>query len=161
MPISVIIVGITISNLLIKRVVLKVKRVRDASKNIYRFKMMLLGKTIEGSGFLDTGNRLYDERNGLPVIVLSAKTLISALNDEQVYAIVSGNGDKLQSGARYISIETVGGGDKKILLLFADEFLLYLPSGENIMFNVSVGVSFSPLHDCVKYDLLLHPSMEI
>lgn len=159
-PVSAIILSAILVYFSVKKVANTVRKIRDASDNIYRYSLKILGKTLTGKGFLDTGNRLYDERSGLPIIVLTAKKFISILTDEQAYLLVSGQGEKIQKGARYISIETVGGGNRKILLLNADEFILYLPDQENIMCMVRVGVSFSPLCDCVKYDLLLHPSLK-
>ena len=107
---------------------------------------------------MDTGNRLYDVKSGLPVVILSAKSIVKKLSDSQVQSLVLGRGETLQKNARYLQISTVGGSNK-ILLLKPDEFRLYFEDGSNIIYDVAVGLTFSPLKDSEQYDAILHPSL--
>ena len=160
-PLSLVLLSAIICYKIIQKLCVKKCKFDDATSQIYEFELKIFSRTIRGKALMDTGNRLYDEVTGLPVIIVSAKSFIEVLDDEKVSLLVSGRGDKMQKNARYMSIETVGGGARKILLLDAEEFSLYLPSGQNILYTVKLGVSFSPLNDSVKYDALLHPSLTI
>ena len=158
-PLSLVLLSGIICYKIVKKVCIKKRKFDDAKNQIYDFTLKIFSKTISGRALMDTGNRLYDDKSGLPVVIISAKSFITALDDEKVSLLISGRGEKMQRSARYITIETVGGGARKILLLDPDEFSLYFGGGQNILYTVKLGVSFSPLNDSVKYDALLHPSL--
>jgi sigma-E processing peptidase SpoIIGA len=158
LPVSVIMLSAFTLYVILKRIILGVKKVRKLSINVYECALTLLGIELKVRALMDTGNRLYDTKSGLPVVILSAKSIINKLTDEQVQSLVCGRGDLLQRGARYIQISTVGGSNK-ILLLKPDEFRLYFDDGRNIIYDVTVGLTFSPLKDSERYDVILHPSL--
>lgn len=158
-PVSVIIAGVFICWLAVKKILVKFHRMRDLGGVIYDFSLSVLGNTMKFRGLMDTGNRLYDKVSGLPVIVLSAKSLMGNISDEQFRIMFSGRGDTLQPQAHYMEISTVAGGKNKILLLKPDAFVLYSAGGGNILYDVMVGVSFSPLKDAIGYDAILHPAL--
>ena len=157
-PVSLIIICVCACCFSVKRLSVCFHRVKDVSGVIYDFAVTLFGETIELRGLMDTGNRLYDEKNGLPIVVVWIGSLVGILNDEQLVAITSGNGKSVQHGARYKNIATVVKGGK-ILLLKPDSFVLYSDKGEHILYDVTVGVSFVPLNDSIEYDAILHPSL--
>lgn len=143
----------------IRGLIVKLYAKRDISKVIYDFKLKLFGKELLCKGLMDTGNRLYDHKNKLPVVVFSAKSLVGVLSDEQFSVLFSGGGESLQKGARYMQIETVAGGVNKILLVKPDEFVLYLGHRKNILCDVMIGVAFTPMGDGGDFDAILHPSL--
>ena len=107
---------------------------------------------------MDTGNRLYDERAGLPVVVIGIKSLLGVLDNEQVVALSAGRIEAVQRGARYFEVSTAA-KKGKILLLKPDFFKLYSDKGEHILYDVTVGVSFAPLGESTEYDAILHPAI--
>lgn len=158
-PLSVIVVSLALGYALIKKICLSIRRSIDASKFVYSFEVVLLGKRIKAKGLMDTGNRLYDEKSGLPIIILSAKRVIETLDNEQIALLLTGRGEKIQPCARYITISSVTEKESKILLLKPEKFLLYSGKKNNIMNDVTIGVSFAPMTDAVEYDAILHPSL--
>ncbi len=158
-PISAVIIGVFLCYLTVRKIAVRFHRVRDLGGVIYDFSLSVLGNTMNFRGLMDTGNRLYDKISGLPVIILSAKSLMGNVTDEQFRIMFSGRGDTLQKDAHYMEISTVAGGKSKILLLRPDAFVLYSPGKANILYDVMVGVSFSPLKDAIGYDAILHPSL--
>lgn len=158
-PVSAIILGVFLCWWIVKKISVKFHRIRDLGGVIYDFSLSILGNTMKFRGLMDTGNRLYDKVSGLPVIVLSAKSLMGNISDEQFRIMFSGRGDTLQPQAHYMEISTVAGGKNKILLLKPDAFVLYSARGGNILYDVMVGVSFSPIKDAIGYDAILHPAL--
>lgn len=157
-PVSVILISAFILYAILKRIVISVKKVRELNASIYECKLSLLGVELKVRALMDTGNRLYDGKSGLPVVILSAKSIVKKLSNSQVQSLVLGRGETLQKNARYLQISTVGGSNK-ILLLKPDEFRLYFEDGSNIIYDVAVGLTFSPLKDSEQYDAILHPSL--
>lgn len=151
--------GVALTYVIIKKLSVRLHKNKDISDMIYGFSLTLLGERFDFRGLMDTGNRLYDERTGLPVIMLRAKSLVGRLDDESFEAMFLGRGDTLQRGAHYITINTAGGGSRRILLLRADGFILYSHGKENILNDVMVGITFAPLRDVEDYDAILHPAL--
>ena len=158
-PWSLIVLCFFVGDYLVKKIALSVRACRDVSKSVYEFKIKVLGKEKIMRGFMDTGNRLYDERNGLPVVVISAKSIQDLLTDEQIGLLALGQGERIQRNARYVKFSALGGQKKKILLLRPDEFILYFEDKGNIFYDVTVGVILSPIRDSVNYDAILHPAL--
>ena len=69
-PVGLILAGGWAAYMISNKAVRKLKRVRDTRRHVSRVEIDILGKTVSGSAFLDTGNRLYDDKSDLPVIVL-------------------------------------------------------------------------------------------
>lgn len=157
-PVSLIVIGACVCYFFIRKLTIKFHRVKDVSGAVYDFSVTIFGEKLELRGLMDTGNRLYDDKNGLPIVVVWIGSLIGILSDEQFGAITSGNGKSVQRGARYKNIATVVKGGK-ILLLKPDSFVLYSDKGEHILYDVTVGVSFVPLNDSIEYDAILHPAL--
>lgn len=158
-PISAVVIGVFFCYLAVRKIAVRFHRIKDLGGVIYDFSLSVLGNTMNFRGLMDTGNRLYDKVSGLPVIILSAKSLMGNVTDEQFRIMFSGRGDTLQKDAHYMDISTVAGGKSKILLLHPDAFVLYSRDKANILYDVMVGVSFSPLKDAIGYDAILHPSL--
>lgn len=137
-----------------------VLRVRsDMEGTVYEFSLSLLGKRKKLRGFVDTGNRLYDDRSGLPVIVVGIKSIEELFSDDEIKLLALGRGELIQKRAHYISYGAIDGKKRKILLLEPDEFILYFEDKGNIFYDVMVGISFAPIRDTVSYDAVLHPAL--
>ncbi len=158
-PVSIVIIGAFLCYIAARKIAVRFHRVKDLGGVIYDFSLSLLGNTMKFRGLLDTGNRLYDKSSGLPVVILSAKSLMGLISDEQFRIMFSGKGESLQRGAHYMEIGTVAGGKNRILLLKPESFVLYSKTEGNILYDVMVGVSFSPIRDAVGYDAILHPAL--
>ena len=157
-PVSIIVICMCACWFSVKKLAIRFHRIKDVSGAVYNFSVTIFGETLELRGLMDTGNRLYDENNGLPIVVLWIGSLVGILSNEQFIAITSGNGKSVQRGARYKSISTATKSGK-ILLLKPDSFVLYSDKGEHILYDVTVGVSFVPLNDSIEYDAILHPTL--
>ena len=106
------------------------------------------GRTADCEGILDTGNGVFDPQSGLPVAVLTARTTVRLLGDEQLTAFLLGRGD-----GRWLDASGAG-GKQKILLIEDATISLYTGEDKNILYDVTPGLSLmrSP------YGAILHPS---
>lgn len=116
---------------------------RASAKNAFAYPCAItLGKKrIETSGFLDSGNMLFDSRSGLPVSVVSKKLALTLT-------------DKSTRG-RYIEATTIS-GRQKMLVFQADRLEIYNGEEVNTIEYVLLGVSGRKLKDC---EIILNPSL--
>lgn len=105
-------------------------------------------KKILADGFIDTGNKLYDNLTGLPVIVAS-KTFIKKLAEKGA----------LPNTYRKLNIETVN-GESTIKIFYIDKLLIYKGVNLNIYNNVLIGEGSSNLYVDGYCDLLLHYTLK-
>lgn len=156
-PLGVILGGAIILYVLIKKIFLRYHRLGDENSLIMDIKIEMCGKTITAKGFLDTGNKLYDVKTGLPVVIISAKTLLPYLEDSQIALLLGGRARELfyNKDAHYLSYSALGNLNGKILVTIPDKFTFYYNNKVNIINDVMVGLSFSK----INYQAILHPSI--
>jgi hypothetical protein len=94
------------------------------------------GKTYTVKGFIDTGNRLTDNRSGRPVMVIS----------RDLYC------EMLVPDGEYINVATASGGGKMLTITPTDFYVAGKPQ------DVLLGVSTKNFRDYTKYDILLQCS---
>ena len=111
--------------------VLKKASIKRDLEGYYREVMIIDGQNATPvlTGFVDTGNKLYDEKSGAPVAVIS-----SAKADELILS-----GALSLTGARYQTYSTVS-GEGKILLFSVSKLLIYSGDKRNRIDNAIVGV---------------------
>jgi len=162
LPIGLILAGGWGAYLLSRKAARKLKRVRDVSCRIYDCTIEALGKTVSTAAFLDTGNRLYDEKTDLPVMVLGARASLQILDDEKLSAILRGKEREICDTARYIKYKGVGDGKKsRLLLIKPDAVRFYTGQADHTIKDVMLGLSFARFSDAAEYDVLLHPALMI
>lgn len=110
--------------------------------------VVINGKKILCQGFIDTGNKLYDNLSGLPVIVAS-KSFIKKLYKNCA----------LPNSYRKLNVETVG-GESTIKLFYIDKLLIYKGAKVNIYNNVLIGEGLSNIYVGDYIDLLLHYTLK-
>lgn len=158
-PIGLVVACVAIIYLIIKTIAIKIHRIKDVRQLMYKFNIKIMGSELNLDGMMDTGNRLYDKKSGLPVIILNAKCLNGILSNDDFKLLYSGKGDMMQKDAHYINYGTIAGRNNKILIIKPDKFLLYFEDKANILYDVMVGISFSFIKDAAHYDAILHPSL--
>jgi len=141
-----------------KRLVLRLKRSGDKRGFLADVEMELLGKTLRVEGLIDSGNGLYDAKSGLPIVVLSLKSVLQSLSGDLLVKFLSGRGESITRGARYIDVETITGKDK-LLILPCGKFLLYPKARVHRMYNKSYDVMVGLRATKMGTDIVLHPCM--
>ncbi|MCI8596797.1 MAG: sigma-E processing peptidase SpoIIGA [Clostridia bacterium] len=129
-------------------------RKTDLSATLCRYSLTFCGKEIDGNGFIDTGNRLYDSVSGLPVVVLGIKALIPFISDNELTSLLSGRADRVFKGARRLSCKSVS-GVTDMWIVPSEKFEVYFDEGKNIVYDVMVGLSFSQLAGGESYNAIL------
>ena len=159
-PLGIIIGVAVILYWICRKVFLSVKRSKIVDGFAIDAHISILGKTYKVRGLIDSGNGLYDDKTGLPIIILGLKSVLKTLDSATLIKVLSGEGDGICRGARYIEIKTVTGKDK-ILIVPCQKFVLYPSKRVNTMYErvyeVMVGLKAGALNS--GYDALLHPCM--
>ena len=135
----------------------KLKKSRDVREFLYDAELRMFDKTVKCRAFLDSGNRLYDDSSGLPVVIVAMSTLQKTLTDSQVTQLLLGN-TKTIKGSHYIEFGTVS-GKSKLLVFRPDELVVYIGDKKNIISDVMLGVAFKRITDAESYGLILNPAV--
>ncbi len=131
----------------LKNLITKLLKIKSINPFIRKCIVVVKGKRFSVIGFIDSGNRLFDIKTGLPIIV-GSKNLFLKIENLKIILKDAGN----------IQIKTVG-GNSRIKIYFIDKLLIYNEQKVNIYNNVLIGRADSDFYDDVKYDLLLNPSL--
>lgn len=110
----------------------------------YMVDMKVLGKNVSFNAFLDTGNCVFDERSGMPVMVTSVDIFSSKLDNVSMIEFIK-NVDRF----RHINVATPTGSGR-IYLVKPTEVTVYSdkrPHKINAMLGLSSGVSLSSKHE--------------
>lgn len=157
LPVGAIILGCYFLFILLKRALNKLFKTRDVKKFLYDAQIRLFGKNVDCKAFLDSGNRLYDDVSGLPIVIVGIKTLSAVLTDEQMTQLVTGKAKEFKS-AHYVECNCLG-GKSKILVFRPDGLVVYNEDKKNIINDVMLGVVFKRLADIEEYGLILNPAI--
>lgn len=114
------------------------------------------GKDYHSTGFIDSGNRLYDD-SGNPVILLSPQLLHKILPEEIIIKLYSGTIDsKVFTKKEFITAHY----KKSYMYLFKIVGLLIYSEGKvNKIVNVSAGAMFGGFKGIEGCEVLLHGDM--
>ncbi len=126
----------------------KLIRVILTNKDISTFKrkcvMVINGKRYSVTGFIDSGNHLYENASGLPIIIASKK-LSKKLSQQKL---------KFSGSINYSTIS----GNGSVNLYIVDKLIIYNGENINTIKNVIIGLSSQEFY-ANEYDLLLHPAL--
>lgn len=120
---------------------------RDIAPFLRSCVIVISGKKFKVNGYIDSGNRLFDSKSGLPIIVAS-KSLFLKLN----------SGEEELMPKSQITVNTVNG--ESVMKIYAiDKLLIYNGDYANIFNNVMITYSEFDFEKDKEYDLLLNPSL--
>lgn len=139
----------------IRRLVVKYHKRADCADSTAQLSVEYNGVTVSCTAFLDSGNRIYDSRSGLPVIVLGMRVGVKLLSDEQLTRLAMG---KPIRGGHFESYRVVGGRGK-LFLVKPNRITLYRTDKANTIDNAMVGLSLTRFTDAEEYDALLNPAL--
>ena len=118
---------------------------RDIHPFLKKCILVVDGVRFKVKGFIDSGNHLYDSKNGLPIIVAN----------QELFEKITKSA-KLKFYAKQ-EVESVG-GNSQINLYLIDKLLIYNGDKVNILSSVLIGFSNVNFYGG-DYSLLLHPSL--
>ncbi len=110
------------------------------SQSIFHVTVEYKNRSVEGRGFIDTGNNLRDVFSGCPVIVAQLNTVKPILPDE-ITEYINGKYPSCSTGEiRLIPVCTVG-NDSILPGFMPDRIIVKNIKGEKILKDVYIGVS--------------------
>ncbi len=147
LPIGItIVIAFFVYKILIK-LITKILKIKSVNPFIRKCIIVINSKRFSVVGFIDSGNRLFDIKTGLPIIV-GSKKLFNKIESLQKNIKEYSN----------IQIKTVG-GYSQIKVYNIDKLMIYNGQSVNIYNNVLLGRANSDFYDEVDYDLLLNSSI--
>lgn len=127
-----------------------IKRNNTVKNFTYNLVIKLNNQTYHLEGFLDSGNRLYD--NGKPLVILSKKVFDKILSSN----LSSLNLENDFKDAHYITVKSIN-GSKKILVINVDELFIF--KNETIKSFKNTPVAISNTNFSGEFDCLLHTDL--
>ncbi len=146
-PLSIVILGVVLGYKFFKIISKDLGKMSQKFKYGSEFLITIDGKSIKMQGFIDTGNTAIDSVSGLPIVLMSIRSLLKVISREKLIKVLSGN-------CGYSSEIITATGREKIPLIKPEKFVLYLDGQANRIVEVMIGVSIAKLN----YDALLHSS---
>ena len=132
----------------LKRFTAYLYRKRDARPYLRKCVLSIGGKEMTLTGFIDSGNRLYCDKTGYPVILCSPKTAGKLRAERALDGVKS----------EIMSFYTASG--KSYMKIYKlDSLLIYNGERANRIYNVKMGLSSSDFHADGEYDLILSPAL--
>ena len=127
---------------------------------IKNVKLVVNGRLLEFKGFLDTGNRLCDSKTGLPVIILSVKSMGKYFSKDELENLILNQGKNSDfKNVHLVSYGTVSGDSKKMIVFDAEKIIINSSNKEYITNRFVVGLSYRVFNDAINYDILLNGSL--
>ncbi len=129
---------------------------RSAKRSYSRIKLYRLGKTVELTALVDTGNMLCDPFTGRKVIIAEAK-ILSPLFSFDIDTILTDNpcGDNLPEGFRLIPYSSIGKKDGLLAAFVPDAVEIDHKKADNVITAVFDGV----LSGSGDYNALIGPNV--
>ena len=146
-PVGVTFFLVYICGTLVCKLVVKLYEYRAIGSFYRKCEVIIKGKKIKVDGFIDSGNKLYDNVTGM-VIIVASKTFIKKLCLENL----------LPNKYRQILIETVSGFNK-MKVFNIDKLKIYNGAKVNIYNNVLMGEAITDFSLGETYQLLLHSDL--
>ena len=160
LPPGLIIFGGFLIYMLLKRIMRRLRRVHYAKEYTGKVEIDIFNKTFSGSGFLDTGNMLYESKSDLPVVVLSTKMSLQILGDKGLSALLREQIQEISSIARYLHYTGVDGKKNKMLILKPEGLRFYHGQDTHKLEGAVLGLALSQYGKFAQqYDVILHPAV--
>ncbi len=121
--------------------------------------LVINNKTLKFMAYLDSGNKLYDAKSGLPVIILSVNGLEKYYCKETIESLLLNQKAEGFSGVHAINYSTISGEAKKMIAFNAEKLSIFYQDKEYTTNKFVVGITYKKFNDAVNYDMLLSPSV--
>ena len=148
-PLFIVLGGGAIVWLIARYVVKRLRVVRARAPYEYGTDVEVFGQKLTFSAFLDTGNCVFDDKTGLPLVITDCELFMKKLGGEGSHRFV-----KSLSELRQITLKTAA-GESKAYVLKPTKITVYSQTGQhtiNAMVGLVGGRYFSADHE-----MLLNP----
>lgn len=141
------------------------------SNYVLRYRLTIMGETIEGNGLLDTGNGLHEPITRVPVIILQLDQIARILPPALLTVIKKGSdalmaenwfdgiSPEWQSRLRLIPFHGINRGTQMLLALTPDLMEFYDGDKQYRTQRVRVGLKVEKLSADGAYTAILHPGL--
>lgn len=147
-PLGVIIASALVVYYVSSRIISRIYRRRDVVPLLRKCEIFFGGEVFRLTGFIDSGNRLFYYKTGMPIILCSPKTCEK----------IRSQGLLIGKKRDVVTVQTVVG--KSVIQVYETEKIkIYNGDVANTIYNVMIGFSSRDFSDDGEYDLILNPSL--
>lgn len=134
------------------KIIAVVRNERKTAKSTYKIVLTCHGKEYPLTGFLDTGNMVYD--NGKPVIILGYRAFKKIFKNIELSSLITNRiSSKELEDAHYINMSSANNNSQ--MLVFQIAKLEITDTKETAVYNdINAGLSYKNFNN---FDCLLHP----
>ena len=160
LPLGVILLIVTIYVYFIITLGKYLARKKELEPFIKQVQIYLGDKVMHFKGFLDSGNKLNDNKTGLPVVIISFNALEKYFSKDVLENLILEHGKSSDfKNVHLVPYNTISGEAKKMVVFQADKMVINSGKNEYITNRFMIGVSYKVFNDAVSYDLLLNVSL--
>ena len=158
-PVSVIIFISFVYVLIIIAITKYIYRRKDMKGFVFAVSISVAGKVLHLTGFVDSGNRLFDPKTQKPIIIVSVYALEKYFLPADMASLMFLEETKAFGKPRMVTFSTVDGTTKKMIVFDAENIQIEMGNCLKTLDGVVVGVTFKKFSDAINYDVLLHPQL--
>jgi len=157
-PVLMIILGTTVSIIIIKWIVVFLKSRLNLEELLYDVEIKLFDKKILIKAFLDSGHNVKETITGYPVIIVE-KSVLEKLVPSEIIEKIRNNDfefdEKWKKRVRIIPIYTISKDSEVVIGFLVDECVIYMPEGNKYINKLIVASCDKKLSKDSKYDALI------
>lgn len=152
-PVGLALLICALSYFVIKNLIKYFYNVRHLSKYIYRVSLSFLDKKVDCKAFLDTGNRLVDKNENLPITLIDFEVLSKLCPSVKLSDILLKRYEKLPlKNLHEQEVKSIS-KSSKIIVFQIDNILIDNKSIDNVL----LGLSLSNFKNDLSADCILNP----
>lgn len=161
-PLGVVLLIVSLYVAIIIALAKFLNRKRDAEPFLKNVELTIGDKVLSLAAFLDSGNKLYDRKTGLPVVIISIHSLEKFYSKSDIEALmlnVPGQNKSPFKGVHLVPYSTLSGEEKKMVVFEATSLCIKNDDGEYITNKFMVGVTYKKFSGTSNYDMLLNSAV--
>ena len=155
-PLGIILALCTLYVYIIVYVARFLSRRKSLSRFMTKIEISVQGKRLCFTAFIDTGNKLIDQKTGLPVIIVSLNALEKYFTKNELESLVLDKSSVFKN-VHTTPFSTVAGDKRNMIVFEAEKLCIIWGTKEYTTNRFVVGVTYTKFKDCINYDCLLSP----
>ena len=157
-PLGIIWLGLSLFVLFNKKIISLIIAKQKSRKFLYKIEFQTKSKKIRATAYLDSGHKLFDPTDNLPVIIINYN-LFCKLYKIPIENILLKNVSKELKNAHYIKISTLNSGSNEMLIFEVDEIRLQNECGKYLKKKANLGLSLTNFSKSFNCDVLISPDV--
>ena len=157
-PLGIIWLGLSLFVLFNKKIIDFIISKQKSKKFLYKIEFQTKFKKIKTDAYLDSGHKLVDPTDNLPVIIINYN-VFSKLYKIPIENILLKNVPNELQNAHYIKISTLNSTSTEMLVFEVDEVKIQNKNGKFLKKKANLGLSLTNFSKNFNCDVLISPAV--